>query len=667
MDHPLRGLPETSINRFELENEVIFPTVEQSLGIPDNDTIHGLSTHSPSLDCDPMLDYICQILLEEDSVDGNNDNMFFDPIALTAAEKSFYEALRGNPSSPFYTNDIDLVESKSSVTYDLSYDVDSVESILSATCDHPDFTIQPSSRQTNLDELNGASRSLHSLNLVPNIFCDQTESILKLKRGVKVADKYGFPTKAKSDLIPTEKGQSAELCRGRKHYHPDEIGWEERRSKQSAVYKEEAELSEVFDKVLLCTDDNDSPSRVGCPQQKGRSGRKSHSKKRRDNYEVVDLESLLTSCAQSVAANDYRAAEDKLKKVRQHSSPSGDANQRLANIFADSLEARLAGTGAQLYAALSPNNIIITETLKSYLSCLPFTRLSILFANNMIYEVASEVASLHVIDFGILYGIQWPTLIRDLSHRPGGPPKLRITGIDLPQPGFRPSQMLEETGCRLAKYCERFGVPFEYNFIMANNWETLKTAEFKLVKGEVVAVNCIDRLEHLLDETVVIGESPKDAVLNLIREVNPHIFVQSVRSGAHNSPFFLTRFREAVSFYSAVFDMSGATLPSHGNERSNFEQQFLKRDIINIIACEGMERLVRPNTYKQWHSHMMRVGFKPLSINPELMKKYMCKVREGYHKDFLFAQDGHWIIQGWKGRIFGGTSCWVSAQRTHNL
>ncbi|CAH9111930.1 unnamed protein product [Cuscuta epithymum] len=640
MDHTLRKLPEADINRLS--------------------NMHALG---PALDSDPMLDYIFQILLEEDSIDGNNHNMFLDPLALSATEKSFIEALHGNSSSPFHSNDVRPIEPKSSETSDWSYGVDL-----------PDLTVLPSLSMTNLGGLNGALCSRDSHDIVPNIFCDDnTESILKVQRGEEEAEKHQSPPETRDVVSNIEKDRSADPCRGKKHFHPDDIGVEEeRRMKHSAVYKEEVELSEVFDKVLLCVGDDDTPSRVGRTQQKGRNGRKSHSKKRSDSCEIVDLEALLTSCAESVAACDYSTAEDELKKIRHHSSPTGNAKQRLVNFFADGLAARMAGTGTQLCATLSesPYDSMVSEMLKSHLSPLPFVRLSIFFANKMIYEVALEAESLHIIDFGILYGIQWPTLIRDLSERPGGPPKLRITGIELPQPGFRPSQMVEQTGCRLAKYCERFNVPFEYNSITAKNWETLKIDDFKLVNGgEVVAVNCVVRLEHLLDETVVVGDGPcpRDSILNLIREVNPDIYVQSVRNGANNSPFFLSRFREALFFYSAVFDMYDAVIPSHSHEMMIFEKEFLGREIMNIIACEGIERSPKTETYKQWHSRNIRAGLKPVPINPEVLKKYKSKARTGYHKDFLFTEDGHWILQGWKGRIFGGSSCWVSARKTCNL
>ncbi|CAH9094266.1 unnamed protein product [Cuscuta europaea] len=670
MDHRLKRLPDSYLNRLEPENEVIFSTAQPSLDIPD---IHkdapsitqfpNLGTYSPTLDSDRVHKYLSQFLLEEESIDGNNPHIYFDPIALSATENSFYEALCDNPSSPFHSN--------------------------AGSSRHRDTPIQSSS-QTNSDGLNSSlytsdsaqfsqMDALLSANSVTKILCnDDADPILQFKRGVDDASRFLHASKQlvinldkylisqESEELPRDvvfkiKDHSPDLYSGKKHNHLDKSGSEEEsRSKHCAVYKEEIELSEVFDKVLLCTDDNDCLPRVST-QPKKKSGRKRHLKKGRDISETVDLESLLISCAQSVAEANYRAAGDKLKKIRQHSSPTGDANQRLANFFANGLEARLTGTGTHVYEALTPSNTLVLEMLKSYMSAWPWMKLSIFFANKMIYEVASNGASLHIIDFGILHGIQWPTLIRDLSKRPGGPPKLRITGIELPQPGFRPSQMVEETGRRLAKYCEHFNVPFEYNAITKTNWERITIDELKLVSGEVIAVNCLVRFHHLLDETEIGVDNPRDVVLNLIREVNPHLYAQTVCSGPQTSPFFVTRFREAIFFYTAIFDLIDATLPRHDNRRLSLETEFVGREIMNIVACEGKERLQRTETCKQWQSRIMRAGFKPMAVNPTLAKKLRCEAREGYHKDFLFLEEGNWIMQGWKGRIIGGSSCWVPA------
>ena len=438
---------------------------------------------------------------------------------------------------------------------------------------------------------------------------------------------------------------------------------------------EEAELTEAFDKVLLFTGVKGEPlcctfgEELSAPSktlqqnvQPGSNSGKTRSKKQGDNNEAVDLRTLLINCAQSVSADDRTSANEQLKLIRQRSSPSGDATQRLAHIFANALEARLAGTGSQIYAALASKRISAAEKLKAYqlyLSACPFKTMAIFFANKMILHLAAKDTNktLHVIDFGILYGFQWPILIQLLLTLPGGPPKLRITGIELPQPGFCPTELVEETGRRLAKYCDRFNVPFEYN-IMAQKWETIRIEDLKINGDDLLAVNCLLRFQNLLDETIV-ENSPKDTILKLIRTMNPNIFIHSIINGSYNTPFFVTQFREALFHYSAWFDMLDINSPREDQERMHLEQEFYGREIMNIIACEGSERVERPEKYKQWRVRTTRAGFKLLPLNQELVKKLKGKVKAGYHKDFVIYEDGQWMLQGWKGRILYASSCWV--------
>ncbi|KAG6415487.1 hypothetical protein SASPL_122898 [Salvia splendens] len=685
---------------------------------PDN---FGLSsnvsyeTDSPDdIDSDPMLKFLNQILVEEDMEE--KPSMFHDPLALRATEKSLYEVIGqeyppspsypGSSDSPdsFYGNSSEYTSSSNagSNSIDPQWTVDPGENTSSIEQSHRQDLLfgsfLPVSSQSSLHAVNSSygngnaqTNSFGNASLLQNFFGD-SESVLQFKRGMEEAskflptsnsliidlDKYELPKKSE-DISPAvvikteteEPHYSSDSLKGRKHRHPDDGNLEdmERSSKQLATYVEEVELSEMFDRVLLCTNvkgcnditepENPAPLPVMLPKES--DGRKARTQKN-EKQDSVDLRILLISCAQSVAADDRRTAYEQLKQIMQHSSPIGDVYQRLAHVFASGLQARLGGTGTELYASLNHRKITAAEKLKAYqvyLSSCPFKKMSIAYANMMICSLASEATTLHIIDFGILYGFQWPILIQHLSDRASGTFKLRITGIELPQPGFRPAELLEETGSRLARYCERFGVPFEYQAIATQNWEAIKIEDLKITSGEVIAVNSLFRFGRLLDETVMT-DSPRDAVLNLVRKIKPHIFVNSVTNGSYNAPFFATRFREALFNYSALFDMFDATLPRDNPHRRDFEQDFCGREIINVVACEGAERVERPETYKQWQVRHKRAGFKPLPLDHGILKKVRHKC-SGYHKDFLFDEDGCWILQGWKGRILCASSCWVPA------
>ncbi|KAL6980551.1 hypothetical protein U1Q18_022192 [Sarracenia purpurea var. burkii] len=644
---------------------------------------------------DGVLKYISQMLMEEDMEE--KTCMFQESAALQAAEKSFYEVLgeKYPPSfdpHPIHYSDQSIDspnEYNSSVTSvisrGLTFDYGEYESPLQTVAvDQPSRSTSqsfssPSSSAGNL--IDGVLDSPVSTLTDSNVFSDN-QSVLQFKRGVEEASRF-LPHDLGSNLVKVEKIYEIESCldgsRGKKNPYPEELDLEEGRNiKQSATYTEAIVRSEMFDMVLLCNKGksetalreslqngvNKHLQQNGISTKKGSHGGKVRGKKQGGGgkREVVDLRTLLTLCAQSVAANDLRGATELLKQIRKHSSDTGDGMQRMAHYFANGLEARMAGLGTQSYKALITMPTSAAEVLKAYhlyLAICPFKKVSNFFANKTIMDVSEKATRLHIVDFGILYGFQYPCLIQRLSSRPGGPPKLRITGIDLPNSGFRPAERVEETGQRLANYAESFGVPFEFNAI-AQKWETIQIEDLKLERDEVLVVNCQNRFRNLLDETVVM-DSPREIVLNLIRKMNPDVYLQGVVNGSYNAPFFITRFREAIFHYSSLFDMLETNVPRETHERKLIEKQIFGWEAINVIACEGAERIERPETYKQWQVRNMRAGFKQLPLDREIMNKATERVNAWYHKDFVIDKDGHWMLLGWKGRIIYALSSWKPA------
>lgn len=695
---------------------------------PNNTSISTITTaeeDSPLDETDfsaTVLRYINQMLMEEDME--KKPCMFHDPLALQAAERSFYEVIGETyPTCSSASGSIRIhhnVESpdcgastsgSSSVEFEShwsSFDVSEYKPSILRTSFPSDFVFQASS-------MNGTSISSRNFGLANNGFLvnskdgfpddkllSKSESVMQFERGVEEANKFlpkGNPLvidlekknafihsvrKVPQEVVVKTESIEGEYfsaeARGRKnHERGDETDLQDERSnKQSAVYTDDSELSELFDKVLLGT----GCGKDGAPtcnskeakangldtslQQKeevnNSGGGKGRGKKQGNKKGVVDLRTMLILCAQSVSSDDRVIAKELLKQIRQHSSPLGDGSQRLAHCFANALEARLSGTGTPIYTALYSKRNSSADMVKAYqmfISACPFKKLAIIFANHTILNLAKEVETVHIVDFGIRYGFQWPALIYRLSKRPGGPPKLRLTGIELPQPGFRPAERVQETGLRLARYCERFNVPFEFNAI-AQKWETIKVEDLKIQKNELLVANCICRFKNLLDETVVLN-SPRDAVLKLIRNSKPNIFIHTTVNGSYNAPFFVTRFKEALFHYSTMFDVLDVNVAREDPMRLMYEKEFYGREVMNTIACEGSERVERPETYKQWQVRNIRAGFRQLPLDKQLINKLRCKLKDVYHSDFLLIEDGNCMLQGWKGRIVYASSCWVPA------
>ncbi|KAH7279553.1 hypothetical protein KP509_37G024300 [Ceratopteris richardii] len=379
---------------------------------------------------------------------------------------------------------------------------------------------------------------------------------------------------------------------------------------------------------------------------------------------VADLKGLLLSCAQAVASNNLQRAHEILREIRQDASPYGSGWQRLAHYFAEGLVARLSGTGDRLYSIFRCNSPSAAKLLKAhhlYVEVCPYVRISHYFANKAILEAAKGATRLHIIDYGILYGVQWPCLISALSQRKGGPPMLRITGIDFPQPGNASAERVEMTGKRLSEYAGTYGVPFEYCAI-AKRWETIEPSELSLSsrEDEVVIVNSMCRLRHLLDETV-LPSNPRKTVLSKIREINPKIFIQGIRNGNYNIPFFLSRFKEALISFSGQFDMFETLTRADNQERLMIEKEVLGRDILNVIACEGTERIERPETYRQWQNRTRRAGFVQVPLDRNMLEDSRTIIRCRYNKNFLVDEDGSWMLLSWKGKVSNALSLWKPA------
>ncbi|GKV29975.1 hypothetical protein SLEP1_g38847 [Rubroshorea leprosula] len=669
---PQSAYPNEPISNFCIQNIVAAPRLENN--IPDH-RFKGVNYHRPdpnsskvatsssvnheeySLeDCDfsdAVLRYINKMLMEEDMEE--KTCLLQDSFKLQAAEKSLHEVL-GKKYPPSLEQNVH--ENRDSPNDSFMQNLSEYQS--------PKFPIYSNISQSTCSvvtsTVDGLADSQNSTIHAPD-WNDKIQTICQFKKGVEEATKFlpignnpfvNFGVTVveppelnvgTNDLVLKEKKKdecedSASGMSGRKNLSAKNLVAEEERSqKQIAIYPDLSVRSELFDMVLL----SDSlPGQTAISTQwetlqngtgklllkNGRSkvtkSGKGRRKKQNGKKEEVDVRALLIRCGQAIAADDHQNVNELLKQIKQYASLVGDGNQRLAQCFADALDARLAGTGSQIYKGIVSKRTSTADILRGY--CVHVAR---------------------------------------LSMRQGGPPKLRITGIDILEPGFRPAERVEETGLRLAAYAKEFKVPFEFNGI-AKRWDAIKVEELKIDEDEVIAVNCLYRAKCLLDESAAV-DSPKNVFLNLIRQINPDIFIHGIVNGGYNSPFYVTRFREALFHFSAMFDMLDTLVPRDNPDRLLIERDRFRIESLNVIGCEGWERVERPETYRQWQIRNQRAGFVQFSIDRETVKEAIHRVRSHYHKDFMIDETSKWLVQGWKGRTLYAISTWKPAQRASIL
>ncbi|XP_078159328.1 scarecrow-like protein 14 [Carex rostrata] len=618
--------------------------------IPENDppNNHSLNQHEKSeILLDPTLDYISQYLLEDD-IDEKINN--YQEAALRDMEKPFYDILGQKYPPP---QDHQFVSKQSRV--------------------NPNFTI------FILEDQAGPSFS-ESLKQHPCI--EDLLPATEFQRGVEEGLKF-LPNHnrlsinlevSNLSLNPTKKCDSNSLefrlgeekesnllnkSKGKKNTNDADLDISEGRNyKIPMAFSEETIRDEMFDKILLNHGKKCRKEEISSLREMKELETNSYSEYQNCQHDHIKLIERLTSCAEAISVNDNKIACELIKQIRKEASPIGDGIQRLACIVVDGLEARLAGTGSAVYRQFVTRQVPTIDYLKAYHICMlvsPVMRVSYHFANESILSAIGNATEIHVVDFGITYGFQWPSLIQSLAKRKGGPPKLRITGVDLPQPGFNPTERINKTGRRLEDYAQSFGVPFEYQGI-ASQWESICIDDLSINDGEVLIVNSMYSLDRVRDEPLLERNNPRNKFLGLIQEAKPKVFIQGIFN-LSLSPFFITRFRKVLLHYSRFFDMLDASVPRHSKHRQLMERDLLGPSIINLIACEGSD-LVIPETYKQWHMRNLQTGFEQLPIGPNLLKECNKIVRNGYNEGFFIEEDCNWFLQGWKGNIMYAISLW---------
>ncbi|KAL5203609.1 hypothetical protein ABZP36_008480 [Zizania latifolia] len=636
---------------------------------------------------DLVLPFISRMLMEDD-VDDKFFYQYPDHPALLTAQQPYARVLDRSSSDDTTTS---CFATSSSANATWPYDPIELSQLLQSP-PHPDTLALPEDDVIANGD-GGATQGVRKEDTGQQLFAGNDMDMMNMAflKGREEANKFlptsntlfarleanEFLTGARLKVDPVEDGTflygESGSGRGRKNLHAeDNLEAEMGRSSKLMMpeHEETAATREMFDEIMLRGYEvlikGVEELRVAMgseAEKKARNGNGAGRKAARAK-EVVDLRTLLIHCAQAVAMGDRRSASELLQQIRQHSSASGDATQRLAHCFAEGLEARLAGTGSQVYQSLMAKRTSMVDFLKAYklfTAACCFQKINFIFSNQNIYGAVAGRRKLHIVDYGLHYGFQWPGLLKLLATREGGPPEVTMTGIDLPQPGFRPAHQIEETGRRLSSCARELGVPFKFRGVAAK-WETVRGEDLNIDPEEVLVVNSMGGFDNLMDESVVVdSRSPRDVVLSSIRDMKPDLFIHCVVNGTYGSPFFVTRFREALFFYSAKLDMLDATIPRDNDERLLIERDILGRCALNVIACEGPDRVARPETYKQWQLRSHRAGLMQLPLNPQLVEHVRDKVSSLYHKDFVVDVDHRWLLQGWKGRVLYAMSTWVAA------
>lgn len=373
----------------------------------------------------------------------------------------------------------------------------------------------------------------------------------------------------------------------------------------------------------------------------------------------LDLKQVLVACAKAVSEEDMPQVAGLMAILEQMVSVSGDPIQRLGAYMLEGLRARLESSGSCIYKALKCKEPTGPELL-SYMHILyqicPYYKFAYMSSNVVIGEAIRNEPRIHIIDFQIAQGSQWIFLIQALASRPGGPPVIRITGVDDADSAYARGGPLEKVGLRLAKVAESCNVPFEFHAAGMSGCE-VELENLRIFPGEAVAVNFPYMLHHMPDESVST-RNHRDRLLRLIKSLQPKVVSLVEQESNTNTSAFLPRFVETLDYYTAMFESIDVQRPRDDKERISAEQNCVARDVVNIIACEGAERVERHELLGKWRSRFAMAGFTPYPLSPSVTIAIKDMLKE-YSQNFWLQERNGALYLGWKNRPLATSCAWV--------
>ncbi|KAF5450373.1 hypothetical protein F2P56_030731 [Juglans regia] len=364
----------------------------------------------------------------------------------------------------------------------------------------------------------------------------------------------------------------------------------------------------------------------------------------------IRLVHALMACAEAVQQNSLGLAEALVKQIGYLAVSQAGAMRKVATYFAEALARRIY----KLYPK-NPLDHSLSDILQMhfYETC-PYLKFAHFTANQAILEAFEGKKRVHVIDFSMNQGMQWPALMQALALRPGGPPAFRLTGIGPPAPDN--SDHLQEVGWKLAQLAETIHVEFEYRGFVANSLADLNASMLDLRPREVesVAVNSVFELHKLLARSGAI-----EKVFSVVKQMKPDIVTVVEQEANHNGPVFLDRFTESLHYYSTMFDSLEGSV---SNQDKVMSEVYLGKQICNVVSCEGVDRVERHETSVQWRARLGSAGFEPVHLGSNAFKQASMLLAlfaggEGYRVE----ENNGCLMLGWHTRPLIATSAWQLA------
>lgn len=141
----------------------------------------------------------------------------------------------------------------------------------------------------------------------------------------------------------------------------------------------------------------------------------------------VRLVHTLMACAEAVQQGNLKLADALVKQVGILAVSQVGAMRKVATYFGEAL-------ARKIYEIHPHQDPLELDALQMHFyETGPYLKFAHFTSNQAILEAFTGSTRVHVIDFSLKQGMQWPALMQALALQHGGPPLFRLTGVELAQ------------------------------------------------------------------------------------------------------------------------------------------------------------------------------------------------------------------------------------------
>ena len=200
---------------------------------------------------------------------------------------------------------------------------------------------------------------------------------------------------------------------------------------------------------------------------------------------------LLKTCGDVMGSEQMELAEEIIRRLKEKASPTGKSLERLAFYLTVALD-------KQANYLMQESSKNYEAAFKAFYQIFPYDMFAHFTANSTILEtIPANAMVVHIVDFEIGKGIQWPPLIEALGRQ--GLRMLRLTSIKWgEEDGSCSPTSFEETKKQLCGHAMNFGLILKVEEMDIEGLvNEIKKARERRGNSEWLAFNCMVGLPHM--------------------------------------------------------------------------------------------------------------------------------------------------------------------------